>query len=177
MKNKIILLIGLAAIVSLIFYAFMAAGPEARPGARAPEVSTLSSKVPEPVKSAVAPVASFAGTPALSDQPALESASRQTIMEAIQTASVSYDPVELPRIQPFLSHPDPEVRAAALNGIVVLGHAAGAPLLREAARSAATTKEAVELLTKADYLELPSAPVSMRSRFKKAGKRAAPAPK
>ena len=171
MKNKIILLIGFAVIVSLLFYAFMAAGPEARPSAKAPEVSAPSSKIHEPLPSAAAPRASSIGTPALAVQPTLENASRQTIMETIQTASVSYDPVELPRIQPFLSSPDPEVRAAALNGIVVLGHAAGAPLLREAARRAATTQEAVELLTKADYLELPSAPVPMRSRFKKAGTR------
>lgn len=88
-------------------------------------------------------------------------------METIQTASISYDPVDLPRIQPFLFHPDPEVRAAAFNGIVVLGHAAGAPLLREAAKRAATPQEAVELLGKADYLELPSAPIG--SRLKKAG--------
>ncbi len=174
MKNKIILLSGLAVISSLLFYAFTAAGPEAKPNAKAPEVSAPSSKVLEPAHSADAPRASIS-TPAFAAPLTLESAARQTILETIQTASISYDPVELPRIQPFLTHPDPEVRAAAFNGIVVLGHAAGAPLLREAAKRAATPQEAVELLSKADYLELPSAPIG--SRIKKAGARAAPAPK
>ncbi|MEQ1748031.1 MAG: hypothetical protein ABL974_01305 [Prosthecobacter sp.] len=171
MKNKIILLFGLAVIGSLLIYAFTAAGPEAKPSARAPEVSAPSSKAPEPLHSAEAPRASIS-TPTLAVPPTLESTARQTIMETIQTASISYDPIELPRIQPFLSHPDPEVRAAALNGIVMLGHAAGAPLLREAAKRAATPQEAVELLSKADYLELPSAPIGRG--IKKAGARTTP---
>jgi hypothetical protein len=81
----------------------------------------------------------------------------ERVLAVIEEASISYDPKELPRIQPFLLHPDPEVRAAALNGILVLGDAAGAPLLRAAAKQTAVPQEAVKLLETADYLELPSA--------------------
>ncbi len=174
MKKKTNILLGLAVIGGLLFYAFKAAGPEARPSAKAPEVSAHSSKVLEQPHSAEAPRAS-SRTPALAAPLRLESAERQTILETIHLASISYDAVELPRIQPFLSHLDPEVRAAALNGIVVLGHSAGAPLLREAAKRAGTPQEAVELLSKAEYLELPSAPI--RRRLKKAGTGTVPAPK
>lgn len=172
MKNKIILFTGLAVLSGLLFYAFTAAGPEAKQIVKLTEVSASSSKTPEPTHSTGAPrnhsvPSAPISTPTGAAPPTLESAARQTILETIQTASISYDPVELPRIQPFLSHPDPEVRAAALNGIVALGHAAGAALLREAAKRAATPHEAVELLSKADYLELPSAPIVKRT--KKAG--------
>ncbi len=174
MKKKTNILLGLAVIGGLLFYAFKAAGPEARPSAKAPEFSAPSSKALEQPHSAEAPRAS-SRTPALTAPLTLESAERQTILETIHLASISYDAVELPRIQPFLSHLDPEVRAAALNGIVVLGHSAGAPLLREAAKRAGTPQEAVELLSKAEYLELPSAPI--RRRLKKAGTGTVPAPK
>jgi hypothetical protein len=86
---------------------------------------------------------------------------KKAIMDAIQLASVSYDPSELPNIKPYLTHSDPEIREAALNGIVVLGHAAGAPLLRDAASRISNPIEASELLRKADYLELPSAPIKL----------------
>lgn len=77
------------------------------------------------------------------------------ILAAIETASVSYDPISLPKIQPYLTHPDPEVRAEALNGIVNLGDAAGAALLREAAERVPSKQEAVRLIEMAEYLELP----------------------
>lgn len=105
--------------------------------------------------------------PVTSQGPIPDSAEKQRIIDAIQLASVSYDPAELPRIQPYLTHPDPELRQAALDGTIVLGHAAGAPLLRDAARRTANPSEAAELLNKADYLELPSAPIELlRQRFK-----------
>jgi hypothetical protein len=85
-------------------------------------------------------------------------------LAAIQEASISYDPKELPKIKPYLQHPDAEVRAAALNGILVLGDAAGAPILREAAKRAPTPQEAVKLLETADYLELPSASLLPRRK-------------
>lgn len=110
-----------------------------------------------------------AGSPGGSSS--LDAAARQTLFESIETAATSYDPAQLPLIRPYLTHSDPEVRAAALNGVVTLGDAAGAPLLREAAKQAANSQEAIELLSKADYLELPSAPIVKRP----AGARRAPA--
>ena len=97
-----------------------------------------------------------------------DASGKQHILDSIQLASISYDPVELPRIQPYLTHSDPEVREAALNGIVVLGHAAGAPLLRNAASRITNPIEAAELLKKADYLELPSVPIKLlRQKLKR----------
>lgn len=80
---------------------------------------------------------------------------KDDILAAIETASVTYVPVSLPKIQPYLTHPDPEVREEALNGIVNLGDAAGAALLREAAQRSPSKQEAVRLIEMAEYLELP----------------------
>lgn len=98
-----------------------------------------------------------AASPAAVSQAVPENAPREVILEAINDAAITYDPVELPKIKPFLLHPDADVRRAALDGMVVLGDAAAAPLLRDAARQVASSKEAVEMMQAAEYLELPSA--------------------
>lgn len=81
---------------------------------------------------------------------------REKIFQVIEAASITYDPAELPKIQPYLTHPDPEVRAEALNGIVNLGDEAGVPLLREAARRVPNSEESRRLIEMAEYLELPA---------------------
>ena len=81
---------------------------------------------------------------------------RATILKEIEQASVTYDAKALPDIEPYLLHPDPEVRQAALNGMLILGDAAAGPLLRKAAGKAPTPKEAVALSEAADYVELPA---------------------
>lgn len=87
------------------------------------------------------------------------------ILEWIDDAAVSYDAKELPKIQPFLLHSEPEVRKAALDGMVNLGDAAAAPMLRAAAKLALTPEEAVAMNDAAAYVELPSG--SMRGMKKK----------
>lgn len=91
--------------------------------------------------------------------PGAQSASQELALQSIESAAVSYDPAELPRIQPYLTDPRPEIRAAALNGVVVLGHASAAPMLRAAARALTDPAEVAKLMETADYLELPPAPV------------------
>lgn len=81
---------------------------------------------------------------------------RIAIFNEIEQASVTYDAKALPQIERYLLHPDPEVRAAAMNGMIVLGDSAAAPLLRAAAEKAPTPKEAVALGEAADYMELPA---------------------
>jgi len=131
-------------------------------------VRAVCSELPNPL--------SVSAPPDVSQSPTLEAAAKQGMLEAIHLASISYDPAELPRIQPYLTHSDPEVREAALNGMVVLGHAAGAPLLREAAKRTINPIEAAELLKKANYLELPSVPIELlRQRLKKRASKAEPA--
>jgi hypothetical protein len=87
---------------------------------------------------------------------ALSEERRAAIFNEIEQASVTYDAKALPQIEPYLLHPDPEVRAAAMNGMIVLGDSAAAPLLRAAAEKAPTAKEAVALGDAADYMELPA---------------------
>ena len=81
---------------------------------------------------------------------------RAAILAEIEQLSVTYDAKELPEIEPYLLHPDPEVREAAMNGMIVLGDSAAAPLLRKAAAGAANPKEAVALEEAAAYMELPA---------------------
>lgn len=84
---------------------------------------------------------------------------KEQILEAIQEVTVTYDPQELPKLQPYLLHADPEIRQAARQGMVDMGDAAAGPLLRAASRLALTPQEAVELSEAADYVELPPASV------------------
>jgi hypothetical protein len=93
-------------------------------------------------------------------------APKELVMNKLHEASVSYDPSQLPLIEPHLRDPDPEIRAAALDAVVVLGDAAGAALLREAAKVAASAEEAENLEKTADYLELPPADLSKRRKKK-----------
>lgn len=84
------------------------------------------------------------------------------VLDELEFAALSYDAEELPVIEPYLLHPDPEIREAALDAMLTLGDAAASPLLRAAAAQAYSPHEAVELLEAADYLELPSAVLSVR---------------
>lgn len=100
-------------------------------------------------------------------RPALERASdptpeaagqrREDILAEITAASITYDAAQLSVIRPYLLDPDPEVRTAAIHGMIVLGDAAAGPMLRDAAAIAATPHDAVELLDAAAYVELPPA--------------------
>lgn len=161
-------ILGLALAGSALLCAYWLAGPDTppppkQPAAAAPSAQaggTHSSTPPQADKASQPRVAS----PVIAPAPLPPGTDRQVILQAIHEASISYDPVDLPRIQPYLSHPDPEIRVAALNGIVVLGHASGAPLLRDAANRAVSSQEAALLREKADYLELPSAYDLMKAK-------------
>ncbi|OYU46344.1 MAG: hypothetical protein CFE44_02600 [Burkholderiales bacterium PBB4] len=82
---------------------------------------------------------------------------RTEAIEKMQEASTSYDPAELPVIRPYLVHPDPKLRAAAVDAILVLGDASAGPMLREAARTLSSAEEAKKMEQAADYIELPPA--------------------
>lgn len=97
---------------------------------------------------------------------------KEGILNEIQEASVTYDPGQLPRIAAFLNHTDAQIRQAAIDGMIVLGDSAAAPLLREAAKNALTAKEAVELEEAAAYMELPSARNVLRNKKKNTPARA-----
>jgi hypothetical protein len=77
------------------------------------------------------------------------------VLEILSRAATSYDAAELPTIEPYLRHSSPEVRQAALDSVIILGDAAGAPILRAAAATSETPAEADKLLKAAAFLELP----------------------
>ena len=59
-------------------------------------------------------------------------------------------------IRPFLLDPDPEVRAAARDGMVQLGESDAIPLLRDAAAKLKDPAEIASLQEAADLLALPA---------------------
>ncbi|WP_035601352.1 HEAT repeat domain-containing protein [Haloferula sp. BvORR071] len=122
-----------------------------------PSAQVQESKVHEtPAKPEQRPDAPTSQSSAKSAPEKLSDEQRTAILGKIEEASVTYDPKGLPLIEPYLLHPDPEVRSAALNGMIVLGESGAAPMLREASKRAPTPKEAVALEETAAYLELPS---------------------
>jgi hypothetical protein len=82
---------------------------------------------------------------------------RELVLTSIHEAAITYDPAVLGDIVRHLGSPDPEVRAAASEGVILLGDSSGAPFLREAARKARDPAESADLAAKGDYLELPPA--------------------
>lgn len=165
MNARWILAAAAACGLLVVIFAFRAGGPERTPPqAAAPRVE--ATPAPAAAGSTTAG-ASPAAAPAVNATPAPGGQAVPQILEAIHEASISYDAKELPKIQPHLIHPDPEVRAAALDGVLTLGDAAGVPLLRQAASTLKDPREAVKYLEAADYLELPSG--SLLAGKKKAG--------
>lgn len=130
------------------------------------------SLTPKPAPSAASekPAPATAVSDETLESPSTAQLSHAATLEEINEAAVTYDAKALPRIQPYLTHPDPEIREAAKNGMIVLGDAAAGPLLREASRKVATPQEAVALLEAADYVELPSG-LSLLNRKTGAGKK------
>lgn len=95
---------------------------------------------------------------------------REAAIEEMHEAAITYDPAQLRVIQPYLLHSDPELRHAAREAMLVLGDASASPMLREAAKSAASTREALQYEEAAEFLELP------RGKFKKLNPDADPTP-
>lgn len=96
----------------------------------------------------------------------LDAKQRETLLVEIEQISVTYDAKELPKLEPYLLHPDAEVRKAAMNGMVVLGDSAASPLLRKAAEKAPTPQEAVALTEAADFMALPEGSFVPKDRAK-----------
>jgi hypothetical protein len=77
-------------------------------------------------------------------------------LNAISTASTTYSPEGIRDIKPFLLDPDPEIRAAAKDGLINLGESGGSAALRAAAKQIKEPREAASYLDAADYLDLPA---------------------
>ena len=83
--------------------------------------------------------------------------SKEAAIEQLQEVATTYDPAGLPKIRGYLANSDPELRAAAVNAMIVIGDASAGPMLREAARKLASVEEAKTMEEAANYVELPSA--------------------
>jgi hypothetical protein len=92
---------------------------------------------------------------------------QEAALTFLHETSITYDPAELPKIQPYLLSADIEVQKAAVDAMVVLGDAAAAPMLREASRQTMDTDMVMEMLKAADYLELPPADVKIMAALLK----------
>ena len=156
MKSRTLLVAGGACLLLAAgWLAFRGSGGDSGPtAADAPASPTQAARKTEGSRSTPAPAPAKPGDSATAAK--LSDEGRAAILTDIEQASVTYDAKALPQIEPYLLHPDPEIRAAAMNGMVILGDAAAGPLLRKAAESAPTPKEAVALNEAADYVELPA---------------------
>ncbi len=74
----------------------------------------------------------------------------------IDAAVVTYSPAGVKAIRPYLLDADPEVRAAARDGMVQLGESDAVPLLRDAASKLKDPQEVASFREAADLLELPA---------------------
>lgn len=87
---------------------------------------------------------------------------REAAIELMHDAAITYDKAQLPIIQSYLVNADPELRAAAVDCMIILGDASAGPMLREAARKLDSAEEAKDFEKKADYVELPPADFNKR---------------
>ena len=89
---------------------------------------------------------------------------KDEIISTLRDASVTYDKASFPKISPYLSSAEPDIRQEAINAIVNIGDPAGAPILRAQAAKEADINKKKELLDLADWLELPSATLILPKR-------------
>ncbi len=100
------------------------------------------------------PAAAIRASTAQHETPA---AAKDAAIEKIQDAATTYDPAQLAVIRPYLTSADPELRAAAVDAMIVLGDATAGAMLRQAAATIGPGNEATAMMKAADYVELPSA--------------------
>jgi hypothetical protein len=81
---------------------------------------------------------------------------RDDAQTTIDAAVVTYSPAGVKAIRPYLLDADPEVRAAARDGLVQLGESDAVPLLRDAASKLQDPQEITSFREAADLLALPA---------------------
>jgi len=174
-KNLAIAVIALLAIVTTAVVASRtfskpAASPEQPIPAPVAPLARPSQRLPSGIQGDQIPGARESAPPGAPGQ--APSPSKDRVLDRIQIAATTYDPAQLSVIEPYLYHADPEIRAAALDGVVLLGDGAGAKLLRTAAGKTTDPSEALRLKEMADYLDLPPLPTDSIVSSLKAAKKA-----
>lgn len=74
----------------------------------------------------------------------------------LENAVTTYATSGLPVVAGYLVDPHPELRRAAIEGMLQMGLAEAAPLLRDASGKVSDPRDAIAMLDAADFLELPT---------------------
>ena len=122
-----------------------------------------------PVKPSPPSVVQAAPQPASPEAAAAIVQAREAAIDQMHDAATTYDKAQLSVIQPYLIDPDPELRAAAADCMIILGDASAGPMLREAAKKVNSAHEAKDLEKKADYVELPPIDIKKSAKLFKNG--------
>jgi hypothetical protein len=128
------------------------AEPDSPPAIPAQPSSTVASGAPIASGADASPVG---GATSVSEPPQPALLSGEAAQEAISDLSATYDAVSARPLARYLKHPDPEIRAAARDGLINLGERAAIPFLEEAAKTA-PAEEAALLREAAEFLALPT---------------------
>lgn len=126
--------------------------PDAAPLAPVPPVNYTLRKPASPNGSA----SPYAKIVIPAGQPVPELFPYQSERDEISRLASTYDAKQIPAIAAYLGHKDATVRDAARLGLVQLGEEKAVPILKEAAKKAATPEEATLLNESAEFLALPS---------------------
>lgn len=149
------------------------------PGTQAGPVISVQPPIPPvdtaPVPGPVTAVAQATAASALPAAPALPPATVESVeslptapakpvttlselyrtFDAIDVAADDATPASLATLVAYAATDNEDVRSAAIAGLIRRGDAAASPLLRAAAKKTESSKQIIELLQTADYLELP----------------------
>lgn len=157
------LFLSLIAFASAILFAFGLAGSSSsRKNVSPPKQDKVSATNAAASPFSSLPIPNAEQIPATSDshntlsENTIDDSRREQILNHLQEVAITYDASNLPKIQPYLTSQDKEVREAAVNAVVTLGEGVGAELLRQAASQLKDPREKVAFLDAAEYVELPS---------------------
>ena len=126
-------------------------------GNAAPPPPVNESATPAPVASVAPPSAPIPAAPAATNAPTPEQ--REAAIDAetdrLQEWSMSDDPASLSNILADLTHPEKEIREAAIEAAKQFGSSNAIPALKAAAANTTDTEEQIALLEAANFLSLP----------------------
>ena len=99
-------------------------------------------------------------------QPLEPRVSVEKTLSDLEEIGASYNVSRVPEIVPYLRSENSEIRAAATDALVTLGHPSGAEAIQQAAKIVTDPREAEAMLQKAAFLRLPSGRLSSGKRGK-----------
>jgi len=148
LRNLSFILLGLAAWIAIVVLT-PSESREAKPAPPVPGGSAMRERRATPREKQPVMAATAPGGEA-------DSARREEAQDEIHAAVVTYSPEGVKAIRPWLLDGDPEIRAAARDGMVQLGEPDGVPVLRDAATKLGDPAEIAAFQEAADLLALPA---------------------